>query len=163
MLIGILKWFAVGLVLAVLLGIVAGRLGWLHGARPANLGVRDGRLKPPSAKPNSVSSQAALYPDHPRLAYARIEPLPLIGTAEATMERIAKIVAELPGARVVERREGYLYAVIETKLMRYHDDLEFWADPVARVVQVRSASRVGYSDRGVNRQRVESIRRALAG
>jgi uncharacterized protein (DUF1499 family) len=156
-----LKILAFSFVALVVLGILAGRLGWLHGAPPSNPGVRDGRLKPPSDRPNSVSSQADLHPGHPRLAYARIDPLPLVGSPEATLNQIATIVAAMPGARIVRREPDYLYAVVETRLMRYHDDVEFWADPVGRVVQVRSASRVGYSDRGVNRQRVEAIRRAL--
>jgi uncharacterized protein (DUF1499 family) len=157
-----LKWLVLLLVAVAVVGILAGRLGWLQGAEPKGLGVRDGKLRPPSGKPNSVSSQAALHPDHPRLGYASIDPLPMTGGAEATLDRIAGIVASMPGSRVVKREAGYLYAVFETKLMRYHDDVEFWADPAAGVVHVRSASRVGYSDRGVNRQRVEAIRRALA-
>ena len=46
--------------------------------------------------------------------------------------------------------------------MKYVDDVEFWFDPIAQVIQVRSASRVGQGDRGLNRQRVESVRAALA-
>jgi uncharacterized protein (DUF1499 family) len=155
-------WIPLGLVALVGIALVAGRAGLLSGSAPNDLGVREGRLKPPSERPNSVSSQAALHPNHPRLDYARIEPLPISGSAEATLDRIAQIVGSKPGGRVVKREPGYLQAVFETKLMRYQDDVEFWADAAAGVVQVRSASRVGYSDRGVNRSRIESIRRALA-
>jgi hypothetical protein len=58
---------------------VAGQLGLLRGRPPATLGVRDGRLAPPSKTPNSVSSQASLYPDHPQHDYAGIAPLAYTG------------------------------------------------------------------------------------
>ena len=64
----------------------------------------------------------------------------------------------MPGVAIVKEEPGYLYAQCTTRLMKYVDDLEFWADPAAGVLQVRSASRVGRSDLGVNRARVEAIR-----
>jgi len=144
-------------------GIAAGRLGLLRGSPPADLGVRDGRLKAPSDKPNSVSSQADLWPGHPQLAYARIAPLAAgPGGIAVTMAKLAALVTATPGAVVVKSEPGYLYAQYTTPLMKYTDDVEFWLDPVAGVVQVRSASRLGYSDRGLNRQRVEAMRAQLA-
>jgi uncharacterized protein (DUF1499 family) len=151
------------LALAVVAVLLAARLGAFAGRMPADLGVRDGRLKPPSRTENSVSSQADLWPDAPQKAYARIAPLPLPGgDAKAAIARIAAVVEDLPGARVVERRHDYLYAQFTTALMRYVDDVEFWVDPAAGVVQVRSASRLGSKDFGVNRARIESIRARLA-
>lgn len=151
------------LALAVVAVLLAARLGAFAGRMPADLGVRDGRLKPPSRTENSVSSQADLWPDAPQKAYARIAPLPLPGgDAKAAIARIAAVVEDLPGARVVERRDDYLYAQFTTALMRYVDDVEFWVDPAAGVVQVRSASRLGSKDFGVNRARIESIRARLA-
>ena len=64
--------------------------------------------------------------------------------------------------RSVESRGDYLYAQYTSRLMKFVDDVEFWFDPAAGVVQVRSASRLGEKDFGVNRARVESIRQALA-
>lgn len=151
------------LALAVVAVLLAARLGAFAGRMPADLGVRDGRLKPPSRTENSVSSQADLWPDAPQKAYARIAPLPLPGgDAKAAIARIAAVVEDLPGARIVERRDDYLYAQFTTALMRYVDDVEFWVDPAAGVVQVRSASRLGSKDFGVNRARIESIRARLA-
>jgi uncharacterized protein (DUF1499 family) len=151
------------LALAVVAVLLAARLGAFAGRMPADLGVRDGRLKPPSRTENSVSSQADLWPDAPQKAYARIAPLPLPGgDAKAAIARIAAVVEDLPGARVVDRRDDYLYAQFTTALMRYVDDVEFWVDPAAGVVQVRSASRLGSKDFGVNRARIESIRARLA-
>jgi uncharacterized protein (DUF1499 family) len=162
MLLSTLKWFAIFVSAMAVLGIGAGRLGWLQGHAPTDLGVRDGRLKAPSDKPNSVSSQAHLHPDHPRLAYATIEPLSVGSDSAVAMARIAATVSGMRGAQVVKHEPGYVYATFETKVMRYVDDVEFWFDPASGLVQVRSASRLGYSDRGVNRVRIEAIRAALA-
>lgn len=159
---GILKWLAVGIVALVALAVLAGQLGLLKGKPPANLGVRDGRLKPPAQTPNSVSSQAALYPDHPRRDFAQIAPLPLKGDGPATLARLRGIAGAMPGARVVKSEPDYLYAQFTTPLMKFVDDVEFWFDPEASVVQVRSASRVGHGDRGLNRARIEAVRARLA-
>jgi uncharacterized protein (DUF1499 family) len=138
--------------------LLAARLGAFGGRPPTDLGVRDGRLKPPSTTPNSVSSQADLYPDHPQRAYARIEPYPLAGPPAAAMAAWATRITAQPGARIVEQREDYLRAEFTTALMRYVDDLELWADPAAGVIHVRSASRLGHGDLGLNRRRVEALR-----
>jgi len=152
----------IGFIVLAIATLVAARLGAFSGAAPNNLGVRDGKLKPPSKTPNSVTSQAELWPDAPQKAYATVAPLPLKGDAKATIAKLATIVEALPGARIVERRDDYLYAQFTTALMRFVDDVEFWVDPAAGVVQVRSASRVGRKDFGVNRARVEQIRERLA-
>ena len=157
----IVKWLVVAVVLLIVVAIAAGQLGFLQGTPPADLGVREGRLKPPSMTENSVSSQAALYPDHPQRKYADIAPLALKGGGPATIARIKAIVEGMDGAKVVKSEPGYLYAQFTTRLMRYVDDVEFWFDPAANVIQVRSASRVGRGDLGVNRKRVEAVRAAL--
>ena len=150
--------FAV-LLLAV---VAAGQLGLLQGKPPTDLGVRNGLLKAPSTTPNSVSSQAALHPDHPMREQAMIAPLPLRGDGPATLARIQAVVATLPGAKVVTSQPDYLCAQFETRWMKFVDDTEFWFDAKANVVQVRSASRVGRKDFDVNRRRVEVIRARLA-
>jgi uncharacterized protein (DUF1499 family) len=154
---------AIGLVVAVVVVLLAARLGAFAGSTPDNLGLRDGRLKPPSKTPNSVSSQAAQWPDHPQAREAAIAALAVRdGDGPATIARLAALVEAMDGARIVERRPDYLYAQFVTKWMRFVDDCEFWYDPAAGVVQVRSASRVGRKDFGVNRARVEAIRAGLA-
>ena len=147
---------------AVVAVLIAALLGAFSGQAPANLGLREGKLKPPSKTPNSVSSQAALWPDHPQRLRAAIAPLALRGDGPATIDRLARLIEAMPGARIVEPRPDYLYAQFTTRLMRFVDDVEFWFDPAAGVIQVRSASRVGHGDRGVNRARVEAIRERLA-
>jgi uncharacterized protein (DUF1499 family) len=157
----IMKWALIVVALVVITGLLAGQLGMLKGTPPTDLGVHDGKLKPPSKTPNSVSSQASLYPDHPQRTYADIAPLPLQGDAAATLDRIASIIETMDGAKTVKREPGYLYVRFTTRLMKYVDDAEFWFDPDKQVIQVRSASRLGKSDLGVNRERIEFIRQKL--
>ena len=157
----IIKWLLIVVALIVIAGVLAGQLGLLKGKAPTDLGVHEGRLKPPSKTPNSVSSQAVLYPDHPQLAYASIAPLQLKGDATATLARIGSIIEGMDGGQIVKREPGYLYAQFTTQIMKYVDDAEFWFDPAAGIIQVRSSSRLGSSDLGVNRKRIEFIRQKL--
>jgi uncharacterized protein (DUF1499 family) len=153
------------LALVVLAVLVAARFGAFSGRAPTNLGVADGKLKPPSKTPNSVTSQADLWPDATQREYARIAPIAVVGNdsgdGKATIAKMAQVIEDLPGAHIVERRDDYLYVQFTTSMLRFVDDVEFWFDPAAGVVQVRSASRVGRKDFGVNRARVENIRARL--
>jgi uncharacterized protein (DUF1499 family) len=158
----ILKSVLIVVVVVAIAAIAAGQAGLLKGRTPANLGVREGRLLPPSPTPNSVSSQASLYLDAGQRIYASVAPLPAKGNGPATLARIKTIVQAMPGTEVVKSEPDYLYAQFTTRLMKYVDDVEFWFDPAAQVIQVRSASRLGNRDFGVNRDRVEAIRQQLA-
>lgn len=158
----ILKWLLVILAALALLVLLAAQLGAFSGTAPDNLGVRDGKLRAPSKTPNSVSSQADLWPQHPMQDDARIAPLALRGSGPQTIARIRQIVEAMPGAKLVQSRDDYLYVQFTTRWMKFVDDAEFWFDPAAGVVQLRSASRVGRKDFGVNRARIEAIRQALA-
>jgi uncharacterized protein (DUF1499 family) len=93
---------------------------------------------------------------------ARIAPLALQGSGPAPIAQLRRIAAALPGAKVVEARDDYLYLQFTTRWMKFVDDAEFWFDPANNVVQLRSASSVGRKDFGVNRARIETIRQALA-
>lgn len=159
------KWLVIALVALPVLLLLAGQMGLLRGQAPGNLGVREGKLKPPSKTPNSVSSQAALWPGHEQLAYANIAPLALVGSgpdaAANTLAKLQALVQAMPGAAVVKAEAGYLYATFTTPVLKFTDDVEFWFDPAAGVVQVRSASRLGRKDFGVNRARVEAIAKRL--
>lgn len=148
----------IGLLLAAFIVI---QFGFLGGARPSDLGVTGARLKPPSPTPNSVSSQAALYPDHPQRQYADIKPLPLKnGDAASSMAALAAVLQAMPNMTVVERKPDYIHAEAQTRWLKFVDDLEFWANPVLGVIDVRSASRLGRKDLGANRKRIEAIRSA---
>ena len=130
---------------------VSGLVAGCHGARPAALGVRDGRFAPCPSRPNCVSS---LAPDDAH----RIAPLPFSGSAAVAIDRLKGIVTSLPRASVVAASGTYLHAEFRSAVFQFVDDVEFFADETAGVIQVRSAARVGTSDLGVNRKRVETIR-----
>lgn len=145
----------------LVLAAILVQFGVLRGNRPADIGVANGRLKPPSPTPNSVSSQAALYPDHPQRAYAEIAPLPLKNASgPASLQALAAVLGAMPGVTVVEQRPDYLHAQAETRWMKFTDDMEFWFNPARAVIELRSASRLGRKDFGVNRERIEAIRAA---
>lgn len=116
--------------------------------RPDNLGVRDGKLAPCKRSPNCVSSQASPSDEEHYIA-------PIHGT----MQDARRAVESYPGASIVKADQNYLYAEFRTRLMRYVDDVEFFFD--GRVVQVRSCSRLGRRDFGVNRRRIEELRRLI--
>jgi len=124
---------------------------------PKDLGVTNGRLAPCPESPNAVSSQAGADD-----AMHRVEPLPLPPgpeSAHGALARLAALVETLPGTRRVAEQPGYLRYEFRTAVCRFVDDVEFAVDEAARRIHVRSASRVGYSDLGTNRRRVEEIRR----
>lgn len=119
------------------------------GTRPDDLGVNNGKLKSCPGTPNCVSSQS----DN---AQEKVEPLPAVPISE-----IKKIVENMERTTIVTETDNYLYAEFKTKLMGFVDDVEFYLDNDASVIHVRSASRLGKSDLGVNRARVEEIRSKL--
>lgn len=115
------------------------------GERPGNLGVQAGRLAACPDSPNCVSSFET-SDEH------GIAPL------ASTLEQIERVLVGLEEANIVSASENYLYAEFTSSLMRYVDDVEFLYDAGAGITHVRSASRLGQSDFGVNRDRVERIR-----
>ncbi|HEX9434748.1 MAG TPA: DUF1499 domain-containing protein [Burkholderiales bacterium] len=121
--------------------------------RPSNLGVKDGRLAPCRRTPNCVSSQA-----DPADAEHYTAPLVFRGS----MDQLRRAVESMQRATVISVERNYLYAEFRSRLMRYVDDVELYYDERAGLVQVRSASRLGRRDFGVNRARVEALRRAIA-
>ena len=154
-LLGMMTFLVVGLPVMLLL---AGQLGLLAGKTPKNLGLHGGRLLPPSKTSNSVSSQADLYPDHPQRVDASIAPFKYTGEGKAALQRLAQLLQRSQGTVLVRQESGYLYAQCHTALLKFTDDLEFALDESARVIHVRSASRLGQKDFGANRQRVQSLR-----
>jgi uncharacterized protein (DUF1499 family) len=135
---------------AILLAVM---LGGCSGSPPSELGVRDGRLAPCPASPNCVNSQAS---DEQHA----IAPLALRGSPEETRRRLLQLLADEPRVRLVVQEDDYLRAEFTSRVLRFVDDVEFLIEPQA--VQVRSASRLGHSDLGVNRERVEHLRQRLA-
>lgn len=119
------------------------------GERPNNLGVKDGKLAACPGTPNCVNSQS-------EDGKSKIEPLPGVAIA-----KIKQVVERMEKTTIIEETDNYLYAEFKSNLMGFVDDVEFYLDSGANLVHVRSASRLGKSDAGVNRKRVEEIRSKL--
>ncbi len=155
------KRWPVGAVLIVLVALgvlIGGSMGLFSGTRPDNLGVRDGRLAPPKRTPNNVHSQIDKAAD----AAHYVEPLRYQGEAGKAWAKLQGIVTGMPRVKVVSSGPNYLYAEFSSRLMGYVDDVEFLLDEKAGAIHARSASRLGRSDLGVNRERIEAIRALLA-
>jgi len=129
------------------------------GDRPGDLGVRDGRLSPCRPTPNCVASQTdrAADPGH------HVAPLAIRDDPEAAWAGLVAAVRAAPRTHIVTERSGYLHAEYASRVFGFVDDLELQLDLSAQIVHVRSASRIGYSDFGVNRARIEALRTRLAG
>ena len=115
---------------------------------PSNIGVIDNQLAPCPDSPNCVSSFATA-PDQ------AIAPL------GASIDQIKNAIDQLDDAVIVESTSDYLHAEFTSSIFRFVDDVEFLWDAERGVTQLRSASRLGYSDLGVNRERIEALRDML--
>lgn len=115
------------------------------GDRPATLGADNNQLAACPDSPNCVSSFDT------RESH-RIEPL------QGSLDDVRAALMQIPRATVITEDSNYLHAEFTSRLMGFVDDVEFLADSSQGVVHVRSASRLGYSDMGVNRERVETVR-----
>ena len=109
------------------------------------------KLKACPDSPNCVSSQAIRESQ-------LIQPIEYQGTSEQAMAKLVDIIRDLPDTHIVESSDNYVHAEFQTKWLRFTDDVEFLLDKTDKTIQVRSASRVGYSDFGTNRKRLEMIK-----
>ena len=130
--------------------------GLLAIATPAAAVPEGGAFAPCPDKPNCVSS---LAPD----ADHHVEPVALAGDPAEAWAALRAAVAAMPRTKIVDEGPGYLHAECTSRIFRFVDDLELRQRESGDRADVRSASRVGYGDMGVNRDRVESLRAALAG
>lgn len=121
------------------------------GNRPSPFGTAGGSLAPCPDTPNCVSSQSA----DERHAVA---PLRYEGAGDAALRRLTEVIRGMKRARIATIQERYVHAEFTSLVFRFVDDVEFLLDEAAQRIHVRSASRVGTSDFGVNRRRVEEIR-----
>ena len=124
------------------------------GTRPVALGIQHDRLAPCPTSPNCVSSDA-LDPGH------RVRPFELRVPPEQGWRAARDAVAALPRTRIVAVDDTYLHAESTSAIFGFVDDLELHLRPERKLIAVRSGSRSGYSDLGVNRRRVEALRADL--
>ena len=110
----------------------------------------DGRLRACPKSPNCVSSESDS-------ASSRVEPLTFQGPPEKAWGNLKETIREM-GGKIEEEPDGYLWATFTSRLFRFVDDVEFRMVSTDGIIHVRSGSRVGYSDLGVNRRRVEKLR-----
>lgn len=123
---------------------------------PADLGVHNGKLAPCPSRPNCVSSQA-----DPSDQVHFLPPIPYAGELSQIHARLRQVLMAQPRVTIRRDEPGYLHAEFKSKLFGFVDDVEFLLDPRTGQIHFRSASRVGYSDLGANRARIEAIRRQL--
>jgi len=131
--------------------MMLGLLGLLGcaGKRPVNLGVHNGHLMACPASPNCVASLAT---DDRH----RITPLSFDDAPDQAFTRLKQLLRARPDATVVEEQADYIRVELRTRL--FVDDAEFLLDSNNRLIHLRSASRLGYSDLGTNRRRIEDMR-----
>lgn len=144
--------FLIGSVVVVVAGFFVAR--WLverASPVPDNLGVANGSLAPCPDSPNCVSTFAT---DEQHA----IEPLTFTGETAVARERLLTIINQDPLATLVRNTDDYIHAEYRSALWRFIDDVEFLIDEETGTVHFRSASRLGYSDMGANRERMETIR-----
>jgi len=126
-----------------------------NGTRPDIVGKGIGPLAPCPSSPNCVST-------HATDSMHRIEPLTFEGDSAAAMERLVSVINSTKRTKVIANTGTYLYVEFTSAFWRFVDDVEFTMDGTAKVIHFRSASRLGQSDLGVNRQRMETIRTRFA-
>jgi uncharacterized protein (DUF1499 family) len=125
------------------------------GKRPVNIGIQNGHLAVCPGTPNCVSSQA-MDESHSIASFT------YSGDKKEAFLRLKKIIESEERTQIIAESENYLHAEFTTAIMRFVDDVEFYF-PDEPLIHVRSASRVGYSDWGVNRKRVEHLRELFSG
>jgi uncharacterized protein (DUF1499 family) len=133
-------------------GLILGN--WFAG-KPKTLGAANGRLALCPDSPNCVCSQET-RPSH------QVAALAYEGDGEAAFSRLAELLKAWPRAKIITQTETYMHVEFTTRILRFVDDVEFLLSEDEHVIHIRSASRMGRSDLGTNRQRVETLRAAFA-
>ena len=118
--------------------------------RPANLGITDGVLAPCPGTANCVSSDASGEAHY-------VEPFTLASPSEVAWNDVREAIRNLPRVTVIEESGDYLHAEFVSAIFRFVDDVELHRRELGDIVAIRSASRLGESDLGVNRKRVERL------
>jgi len=107
------------------------------------------------------SSSSSSSSDSDSASDAYIEPFHYSGELELAKKLLIKSINELPRAEIIKQQGNYLHATFTSMVFRFVDDTEFLFVDSEKLIHVRSASRTGYSDFGVNRQRVEALRKSF--
>lgn len=135
------------------LGAIPG-LSEIFAGKTPELGIHDGKLSPCPSTPNCVVSQDA-EPDH------AIQPIAYTRSREQARDLLTKVLGVVPRTEIVTRQEDYIRVKSASRIMGFVDDTEFYLPEDEPLIHVRAAARLGESDLGVNRRRLEQIRLAL--
>ena len=143
--------FALGIFLTLTGSLMLPDAAW---AATSGLGVTDGHLAACPASPNCVVSQDG-DPKH------AIDPIAYHVDRDRAKEILLKVINAVPRTEVIEKTDNYIHALSKSRIFKFVDDVEFYFPKDENVIHMRSASRVGESDLGVNRRRMEQIRLAM--
>lgn len=127
---------------------------FFSGSAVAVIGINNSHLEPCPSSPNCVVSQDA-DEEH------TIEPITYQGNRTTARETLLKVLSVVPRTEVIEQTDNYIQAESTSRIFKFVDDVEFYFPEDENVIHLRSASRVGESDLGVNRRRIEQIRLAM--
>ncbi|MCA8998685.1 MAG: DUF1499 domain-containing protein [Planctomycetaceae bacterium] len=145
------------LLLIVPLGIVLSFAGMsMFSKRPDDLGIHNGQLRDCPSSPNCVGTHAS---DETK----RMPPLSYSGDSANAWQRLKEVIQSMPRMKIVTDDANYLHVEFTSFLFRFVDDVEFQLDDDKKVIHFRSASRVGHSDLGVNRERMATIQQRFEG
>lgn len=120
---------------------------------PSKTGMNGTQFQPCSTNPNSVSSMASKTD-----GTHYIEPLSYSGSLDQAQQRLMEVLQAMERVTLIKQTPQYWYFTFQTALLKFTDDVEFYFPAKEKTIQMRSASRIGYSDWGVNRKRLEQVR-----
>ena len=138
--------------LSTILGLIIA-LSVFSNSAMAALGNSD-RLEPCPSSPNCVVS---INGDEEH----QIEPITYNGDRATAKETLLKVLSVVPRTEVTENTDNYIHAESTSRIFKFVDDVDFYFPEDENIIHLRSASRVGESDLGVNRRRMEQIRLAM--
>lgn len=138
------------LIIIVLIALLMVQMIVKNRKAPTDIGLKDGQLAPMPKSPNAVSSQT----DDPD---KKVEPITYEGDLNKAKSMIKEALKSYGNINIVNEEDNYIYAVSTTEKMKYNDDIEFYIIEDKHIIHFRSASRVGYSDRGLNRERYNKL------
>ncbi|MFX0038826.1 MAG: DUF1499 domain-containing protein [Promethearchaeota archaeon] len=114
------------------------------------IGITDGKFHPCPKSPNCVSTQS-------KDEKHKLEPIKYSSSLKEAKSKILRIINSLKRFRIKTETENYIHIEFRTAFFRFVDDVEFYFDDSKKIIHFRSAARLGYSDFGVNKKRMENI------
>ena len=133
---------------------VSSAVSLFPGSAPDDLGIKEEHLSPCPVTPNCVVSEEAD-------ATHAIAPISYTGDRQQVREALEDVLGVVPRTKIVEATDRYIRAESSSRLLGFVDDVEFYFPEDQNIIHIRSASRLGESDLGVNKRRLEQIRLAL--